>query len=211
MKSIFLVNALPVIRNEMHMLVKTNFPSLKFSSYTTLNECSTHSFNKQDILIVYMESPIESVLKILKSLQKKGVKIVIWIGSNNEKEIQSFLLKKFIGYFNKEIGHSEIVVGLNHIAANKPYLHPQLSTYLFTLYLLENRELKQAKDSSLSAREWEVLQYLAKGLNNKKISDQLFLTESTVKNHVSAILRKLDVPDRTSAVLIAIKNRWVQT
>lgn len=193
------------------MLVKTNFPSLKFSSYTTLNECSTHSFNKQDILIVYMESPIESVLKILKSLQKKGVKIVIWIGSNNEKEIQSFLLKKFIGYFNKEIGHSEIVVGLNHIAANKPYLHPQLSTYLFTLYLLENRELKQAKDSSLSAREWEVLQYLAKGLNNKKISDQLFLTESTVKNHVSAILRKLDVPDRTSAVLIAIKNRWVQT
>ena len=60
--------------------------------------------------------------------------------------------------------------------------------------------------SKLTDREIEVLRLLAKGLNNKDISDQLFLSEGTVRNHVSAILAKLGASDRTQAAVIAIQH-----
>ncbi len=61
----------------------------------------------------------------------------------------------------------------------------------------------------LSAREIEVLDCVAQGLSNKEIADELFVTEQTVKNHMTSVLRKLDVNDRVQAVLFAVKNGWI--
>jgi DNA-binding NarL/FixJ family response regulator len=60
--------------------------------------------------------------------------------------------------------------------------------------------------SLLTEREIEVLSLIAKGLNNKDIADKLFLSEGTVRNHVSTILAKLGVSDRTQAAVIAIQH-----
>lgn len=60
--------------------------------------------------------------------------------------------------------------------------------------------------SKLTVREIEVLRLIAKGLSNADISERLFLSEGTVRNHVSAILAKLDVSDRTQAAVIAIQH-----
>lgn len=62
----------------------------------------------------------------------------------------------------------------------------------------------------LTRRECEVLQLLADGKSNKGIADALSISEKTVKNHVSSILQKLNVNDRTQAVVVAIKNGWVE-
>jgi two-component system response regulator DegU len=62
----------------------------------------------------------------------------------------------------------------------------------------------------LTRRECEVLQLLADGNSNRGISEALFISEKTVKNHVSAILQKMDVNDRTQAVVVAIKKGWVE-
>lgn len=62
----------------------------------------------------------------------------------------------------------------------------------------------------LSARETEVLDCVAQGLSNKEIADALFVTEQTVKNHMTSVLRKLDVNDRVQAVLYAVKNGWIE-
>jgi len=62
----------------------------------------------------------------------------------------------------------------------------------------------------LSAREIEVLDCVAQGLSNKEIADELFVTEQTVKNHMTSVLRKLDVNDRVQAVLYAVKNGWIE-
>lgn len=61
----------------------------------------------------------------------------------------------------------------------------------------------------LTHREMEVLCLMAQGKNNRTISEQLYISEKTVKNHVSNILHKLDVQDRTQAVLLALKYEWV--
>jgi DNA-binding NarL/FixJ family response regulator len=65
------------------------------------------------------------------------------------------------------------------------------------------------KKKKLSAREQEVLELLAQGMSNKAIAEELYISEKTVKNHVSSILRKLSVNDRTQAVIVALKNGLV--
>jgi two-component system response regulator DegU len=62
----------------------------------------------------------------------------------------------------------------------------------------------------LTRRECEVLQMLADGKSNRGIGEALFISEKTVKNHVSNILQKMSVNDRTQAVVVAIKNGWVE-
>ncbi|AHC43831.1 LuxR family transcriptional regulator [Bacillus licheniformis LMG 7559] len=62
----------------------------------------------------------------------------------------------------------------------------------------------------LTRRECEVLQMLADGKSNRGIGESLFISEKTVKNHVSNILQKMNVNDRTQAVVVAIKNGWVE-
>jgi len=61
----------------------------------------------------------------------------------------------------------------------------------------------------LSARETEILQAIAQGLTNKGVAEQLSISEATVKNHVTSILRKLAVNGRTQAVLFALKQNWI--
>jgi len=69
------------------------------------------------------------------------------------------------------------------------------------------RSLKrQFEENNLTPREIEVLMLIADGKNNKEIADELFISEKTVKNHVSNIFRKIDVSDRTQAAIYVFKN-----
>jgi DNA-binding NarL/FixJ family response regulator len=68
----------------------------------------------------------------------------------------------------------------------------------------ENKDL--AKIKSLTRREYEVLTLLAEGINNKEIADKLYISEKTVKNHVSNIFKKIKVNDRIQAAIFAYKN-----
>lgn len=71
-------------------------------------------------------------------------------------------------------------------------------------------EDRAAHHTPLSIREMEVLDCVAQGLTNKEIAQRLFITEQTVKNHMTSMLRKLDVPDRMHAVLHAVDAGWVE-
>jgi two-component system, NarL family, response regulator DegU len=82
---------------------------------------------------------------------------------------------------------------------------------------VEEKELRANKEATeyrkplhlLTRRECEVLQHLAEGKSNRDVADLLYISEKTVKNHVSNILLKMKVKDRTQAVLLAIKKGWV--
>jgi Response regulator containing a CheY-like receiver domain and an HTH DNA-binding domain len=67
-----------------------------------------------------------------------------------------------------------------------------------------------ARFRQLTSREREVLQLMAEGKSNRQIGEALFISEKTVKNHVSNIFQKLGVDDRTQAVVLAIKHGWVR-
>ena len=65
--------------------------------------------------------------------------------------------------------------------------------------------------SPLSTRELEVLSHIANGKSNKQAAMDLYISEQTVKNHIKHIFTKLEVGDRTSAILLAMRNGWIET
>lgn len=129
------------------------------------------------------------------------------------------------GYLLKEMGTSDLVEAVRVVARGGAYIHPKVTGKLIE----EFRRLSEQEESTermisiddnypvdpriietLTRREREVLQLMAEGKSNRAIGEFLFISEKTVKNHVSSILQKLNVQDRTQAVVISIKNGWVK-
>src|SRR5699024_2006538 len=122
------------------------------------------------------------------------------------------------GYLLKEMDSNALVEAIRVVSEGGSYLHPKVTHNLVKEYrkLAEENENKEnfvffSKPLHLlTRRECEVLQLLAEGKSNRDVAESLEISEKTVKNHVSNILQKLNVKDRTQAVVRAIKNGWVK-
>jgi DNA-binding NarL/FixJ family response regulator len=121
------------------------------------------------------------------------------------------------GYLLKDIEPGMLMKAIRTVYEGESFIYPTLAKKLFgeiTRLEEERRQgpasiLQHGRDERLTLRELEVLQLIAKGLSNLEIAQKLFLSEKTVKNHLTNIFRKIDVADRTQAVLYAIKNKIV--
>lgn len=124
------------------------------------------------------------------------------------------------GYLLKEMDTASLINALKEVLKGGFYLHPTIAK-AFISHLNEKSIQLDSKRSYhqtaiqrpyhlMTRREIEVLQLLGEGNNNKKLGEALFISEKTVKNHVSSILRKMDVADRTQAVVKALKNGWIE-
>ncbi|MGG3887097.1 response regulator [Brevibacillus panacihumi] len=129
------------------------------------------------------------------------------------------------GYLLKEMGTSDLVDAVRVVASGGAYIHPKVTGKLIEEFRRLSDQEGMAERSfavddanavdpkmieSLTRREREVLQLMAEGKSNRAIGEFLFISEKTVKNHVSSILQKLNVQDRTQAVVNSIKNGWVK-
>jgi len=103
---------------------------------------------------------------------------------------------------------SELAKAIKNVMKGEPQLHPDITKRL--MRQLAHPDQPQDKlVEELTPRELDVLREMAQGLSNKEIANELFISEKTVKTHVSNILHKLDVNDRTQAVVFALKNKLV--
>jgi two-component system, NarL family, response regulator DegU len=207
--NLFLIHRFPILLEELYLMIRKVFTCSHIHRLKSLQELNSNLINNGDILIIYIETTGPNLLKVLNKLKQKGVKIILLIESKEEKYLKYLLQQKFFGYLCDIIRENDISDALRMIQNNKPYLHPDLSSLLLDEYIKDHVNKVKPSHFSLTKREWEVLQLIAMGFNNDNVAKRLFLTESTVKNHVSSILKKLDVPDRTSAVITAYKNKWI--
>jgi two-component system, NarL family, response regulator DegU len=218
---IFIIHPFQILRKGLSFYIQEQYQTTEIHEFNTLEDCETTLITENDILIINTHTTTVALLNTLTRLQKRGVKIILWMESADEIQIRTLFKQGFSGYFLKDVDESELLEGLDKVYNDTPYLQTKLSSLLFKEYLSQiqnDNKIKEATlatesilhNTSLTNREWEVLNYLSKGYSNDKIAKELFLTESTVKNHVSAILRKLKVSDRTAAVVLAIKNEWIK-
>jgi DNA-binding NarL/FixJ family response regulator len=110
------------------------------------------------------------------------------------------------GYLLKDISSEEMAQAIRRVAAGEALIQPRITRKVLDEFSrLATAKEKKAPIASLTVpltdRELEVLKALARGLSNREIADQLVITEGTVKNHVSNLIDKLGVRDRTQAVL----------
>ena len=114
------------------------------------------------------------------------------------------------GYVLKDIDPDRLMEAIRLVHAGESVVAPGLTSKLIAeLNTGSRHETPSTPDNPLSAREQEVLQLMAEGIGNREIADRLFVSEKTVKNHVTSIFRKLDVSDRTQAVVQAVKRKMV--
>jgi len=124
------------------------------------------------------------------------------------------------GYLLKEMDSDALIEAIKVVNDGGSYLHPKVTHNLVKEYrrLAREQSVTSAEEQItyekplhlLTKRECQVLQLMAEGNSNRSISETLFISEKTVKNHVSNILQKMKVDDRTQAVVTAIRNGWVE-
>jgi DNA-binding NarL/FixJ family response regulator len=113
-----------------------------------------------------------------------------------------------LGFVLKSSGRGELIAAIRSVSRGQPYVDPHVAGKL----MLSFARRKNTNDllADLTSREKEILYWLAQGLNNGEVAGRMVLSEKTVKNHVSHILKKLDVRDRTQAAIMAWKVGFAQ-
>ncbi|MEM7126852.1 MAG: response regulator transcription factor [Chloroflexota bacterium] len=110
------------------------------------------------------------------------------------------------GYLLKDTPHAEVVAAVKGTVAGGAYTDPAVTKKLLHAVASQQSYSSTTITDELTAREIDVLGALSRGLNNAAIAEILHLSEGTVRNHISAILAKLNVADRTQAAVIAVKH-----
>jgi len=110
------------------------------------------------------------------------------------------------GYLLKDTPREKVVEAVRGTYMGKSFVDPSVAGKLLDQIATQQDQPRTSLTDRLSEREIDVLRLLARGFSNADIADRLHLSDGTVRNHVSSILAKLEVPDRTQAAIIAIKH-----
>ncbi len=167
---------------------------------------------KPDILLLDISMPSMSGIETMKRILKSKLKTkVIALTIHDEKaylvETMSLGVK---GYVLKDAGSDILLEAIREVADGKEYVYPSMRKYLDQKTKKMILSGKTDVFDLLTSRELEVIKYLAEGKSNKDISDSLYISEKTVKNHISNIFKKLGVNDRTSAAMFAVKKGLIK-
>ncbi len=161
-----------------------------------------------DLLIIELGKDTD-IEEIIASLQNSNTLIALLIKKISETDLKRLFQMGFDGYFHSGMELAELEIAIEAIFQGGQYIHPQLCPVLMSDYIYKNAETNTKPHGMLSEQEWKVLERVVHGKKNSEIANELFLSSYTVNNHVSAILRKLNVSDRTSAALKAVKYKWI--
>lgn len=147
-------------------------------------------------------------------------KVIILSIHDDETYVTHALKTGAQGYLLKEMDSDALIEAIKVVEEGGSYLHPKVTHNLVQEYRrlaqdrvggITNHRIEHRRPLHLlTRRECEVLQLLAEGKSNRGVSDYLYISEKTVKNHVSNILQKMNVNDRTQAVVSAIRKGWVE-
>ena len=191
-----------------------------------LELCNIHH---PDVVLMDINMPIENGVTATERMRElfPNIKVLILSIHDDESYVFETLRKGASGYLLKDLEADVLIQAIRAVVDGHAYIHPKVTGKLINqlrrmTYLEESGKLSNSPNaaqslevkfvagdrSPLTRREAEVLRLMAEGKSNKAIGEQLFISEKTVKNHVSSILQKMEVDDRTQAVINSIKNGW---
>ncbi|MBE9051385.1 response regulator transcription factor [Nostocales cyanobacterium LEGE 11386] len=161
-----------------------------------------------DVILMDIRMPIMDGVAATREIQKRfvGIKILVLTTFDNDEYVTAALQNGAMGYLLKDTPSEELAVAIRAIYKGYSQLGPGIVKKLLTQFSTNAPTQSPPVPPSLAEltpREKEVLQLIATGANNKEIAQQLYISEGTVKNHVTNILNRLNLRDRTQAAIIA--------
>ena len=173
-----------------------------------------------DVLIIEADLPRTSGIKVTQRIRRElpHVGVVVLTAKDEEQTLFEAIRAGAAAYLNKDCEPTELVDAIRKARAGQFIINEKVFNRpaVASKVLAEFRELSVYGPGSshvfapLSPREVQILDNIAQGMTNKEVAYALAISEQTVKNHMSSILRKLSVNDRTQAVVYAIRQGWIK-
>jgi len=161
-----------------------------------------------DLILMDLKMPIMNGVEATRQITMKypHVRVLVLTTYADDEWVFDAIQAGASGYLLKDTPREELIKAVRGTVTGKTYVDPSIAGKV--LEQVSSRQIQPATliTSKLTGREVEVLRLIARGLSNADIADRLFLSDGTVRNHVSAILAKLGVSDRTQAAVIAIQH-----
>ena len=161
-----------------------------------------------DVVLLDLHLPPTDGITLMQKLREEGLffTTLILTVSNEEEDLASALRAGAQGYLLKNMEPAEVVDAIQRADKGETVVAPEMTAKLVTL--LDNKKGKTTSlINQLTAREREILQYLAKGDSNKAIAKELGISADTVKLHVRNILSKLNLTSRVEAAVFAVEQK----
>lgn len=216
---VLIVDDHSLFREGLHRILKDAGIATIHEASSGEEACTLAKKILPDIILMDLYMPgrngIETTQQILASIPQATV--VILTVNEGDDTIAEALRAGAQGFLNKNMRSKEIIYALNQLLLGKIPLAKSLNRHILNHlttpsaknhYTINGLE-KPIKNQEITPREREVLAAMAKGMNNREIAEQLYISENTVKNHVRNILDKMNVKSRTQAVARGIAHGWI--
>ena len=172
---------------------------------------------RPDIILMDMNMPEKDGLSAIYDIEKSGLETgVIALSAYDDSDLIFRAMKTGAkSYILKTMASAQLIKAIEEVSQGRTYLPQSLSCKFFNYFqaLVKKQETENKDDdnllNTLTQREEEVLDLLTQGLTYKVVAKTLFISDTTVKTHVNNIFQKLQVNDRTGAVLYAINNGFM--
>jgi two-component system response regulator DegU len=172
-----------------------------------------------DVALVDIDYPISKGLELGRSITRyyPNTRVIIMSPYYNDDELFGAIKTGAAAYIDKRVSTEELISVIRRVSQGKYPINDSMNNSP----IVADRVLRQFQEitsmgmamekvaAPLTNREIQILNYIANGNTNKQIAHMLGISEQTIKNHVSAILRKLNANDRAHAVALAVHNQWV--
>jgi two-component system NarL family response regulator len=172
-----------------------------------------------DIVLMDIRMPKSSGIEACRAIKEvaPSAKIVILTISDEEEDLFEAIRAGASGYLLKDIPLDEVAEAVRAVHGGQSLINPSMAGKLLTEFATlakrdteEEEEAQHVAPPKLTDREMEVLKLVARGMNNRDIAKELFISENTVKNHVRNILEKLQIHSRMEAVMIAVRQKLIE-
>ena len=165
-----------------------------------------------DVVVMDVRMPRSTGIEAARRIRERlpDTKVIMLTVSDNEEDLYAAVKAGASGYLLKEISIEELADAVRAVARGHSLISPSMASKLLSEF---NALVQQAEERhrtllpSLTPRELDVLKLVAKGLSNREISEELYISENTVKNHVRNILEKLHLHSRMEAVVYAMREK----
>jgi len=168
-----------------------------------------------DVALLDIDGPSENSLDLARKIKQRSpnIGVIVLTSVPDDNQLFEALKAQAVAYLSKEVTADQLIEIVRRVARGEHPINESLTTrpklaehVLQQFQELTSRAEAEAFISPLTPRETEILQYIAQGYLNKQIAAELGISEQTIKNHVTSILRKLNANARTEAVVVAIRQ-----
>jgi DNA-binding NarL/FixJ family response regulator len=170
-----------------------------------------------DVVLMDIRMPRSSGIEACRALKDvaPSAKIVMLTISDEEEDLFDAIRAGASGYLLKDIPLDEVADTVRAVYGGQSLINPSMAAKLLTEFAALARRDDEEPPQQLPAprltdREIEVLRLVARGMNNRDIAKELFISENTVKNHVRNILEKLQIHSRMEAVMVAVREKIIE-